>query len=147
MAEPARTLHTPDHCPLPSEPTTGETPISGFRGLQLGDPPEAVSEPDIAREAYSQAVALRDACVRYAPGSRATQPQCYAPSARAKALTQRFDSDPPCDFLAYLEWRLGQNADATAKLLGEWLATYEPIERPRHPRSSGRRESSIPEME
>jgi hypothetical protein len=38
----------------------------------------------------------------------------------------RFDNDPPCDFLAYLEWRLGQDADATAKLLGEWLASYEP---------------------
>jgi hypothetical protein len=38
----------------------------------------------------------------------------------------RLDNDSPCDFLAYLEWRLGQDTDATAKLLGEWLASYEP---------------------
>jgi hypothetical protein len=37
----------------------------------------------------------------------------------------RFDSDPPCDFLTYLEWRLGEGEDATARLLGEWLATYQ----------------------
>jgi len=38
----------------------------------------------------------------------------------------RFDNDPPCNFLAYLEWRLGKDEDATTRLLGEWLATYEP---------------------
>ena len=43
--------------------------------------------------------------------------------------TLRFDTDPPCDFLTYLEWRLGKGADATAKLLAEWLATYEPMRR------------------
>jgi hypothetical protein len=37
-----------------------------------------------------------------------------------------FDSDPPCDFLTYLESRLGKDQDVTTKLLGEWLATYEP---------------------
>ena len=37
----------------------------------------------------------------------------------------RFDNDPPCDFLTYLEWRLGEDEDATARLLGEWLATYK----------------------
>jgi len=35
--------------------------------------------------------------------------------------------DTPCDFLAYLEWRLGQDADSTARLLVEWLAAYEPV--------------------
>ena len=39
--------------------------------------------------------------------------------------TVRFDKDPPCDFLTYLEWRLGKGQDATVRLLGEWLATYE----------------------
>jgi hypothetical protein len=37
-----------------------------------------------------------------------------------------FEHDLPCDFLTYLEWRLGKDEDATARLLGEWLATYEP---------------------
>ena len=37
----------------------------------------------------------------------------------------RLDNDPPCDFLTYLEWRLGEDEDATARLLGEWLATYK----------------------
>ena len=37
----------------------------------------------------------------------------------------RFDNDPPCDFLTYLEWRLGEDGDATARLLGEWLSSYK----------------------
>ena len=41
----------------------------------------------------------------------------------------RLDGDAPCDFLTYLEWRLGKDADATAKLLGEWLSSYEPKRR------------------
>jgi hypothetical protein len=43
--------------------------------------------------------------------------------------TRRFETDPPCDFLAYLEWRLGKGEDATARLLGEWLTSYEPERR------------------
>ena len=38
----------------------------------------------------------------------------------------RLDNDTPCDFLTYLEWRLDKDEDATTKLLGEWLSTYEP---------------------
>jgi hypothetical protein len=43
------------------------------------------------------------------------------------------DSEIPCDFLAYLEWRLGQSSDTTTKLLAEWLATYRPEGRPLAP--------------
>lgn len=37
------------------------------------------------------------------------------------------DGDTPCDFLIYLEWRLGQDGNATTKMLGEWLSTYKPV--------------------
>jgi hypothetical protein len=123
MAEPARTLHTLDSSTPASEQTPRDTPISGVRGLAVHDSQEPVTEPDLAEAAYSQAVALYDSCVRCAV---ATERDSCNPQARAKALTMRFETDPPCDFLAYLEWRLGQDADATVKLLGEWLATYEP---------------------
>ena len=43
-----------------------------------------------------------------------------------RSSTAFFDSDPPCDFLVYLERRLGRDEGATARLLGDWLATYEP---------------------
>jgi len=46
------------------------------------------------------------------------------------------EQETPCDFLEYLEWRLGQSRDSTARLLGEWLASYEPERRgggSRHP--------------
>lgn len=33
--------------------------------------------------------------------------------------------DVTCDFLSYLEWRLGKDRDATAEMLGEWLAGYK----------------------
>jgi hypothetical protein len=41
----------------------------------------------------------------------------------------RVDGDTPCDFLTYLEWRLGKDEDDTARLLGEWLSSYEPVRR------------------
>src|SRR5688572_13060128 len=115
MAEPARTLHTVGSGAPQSEPTPRNSPISGVRELAVHQSQEPVTEPDRAAVAYAQAVALYDACVRYAP---ATGRRSRNPHQRAKALTRRFDTDPPCDFLAYLEWRLGQDADATAKLLG-----------------------------
>jgi hypothetical protein len=34
--------------------------------------------------------------------------------------------DVPCDFLTYLQWRLGYDRDATAEMLADWLASYEP---------------------
>ena len=37
--------------------------------------------------------------------------------------------DAPCDFLTYLEERLKKDRGAAAQLLGEWLASYEPVER------------------
>lgn len=36
------------------------------------------------------------------------------------------ERDLPCNFLEYLEWRLGEKPDAATRLLGEWLASYEP---------------------
>ena len=33
--------------------------------------------------------------------------------------------DVACDFLSYLEWRLGTGRDATTQMLGEWLASYK----------------------
>ena len=38
----------------------------------------------------------------------------------------RFNDDPQCEFLAYLESRLGKDEAATVRVLGEWLAKYEP---------------------
>jgi hypothetical protein len=52
--------------------------------------------------------------------------------------------DTPCDFLAYLEWRLGQDADATARLLVEWLAAYQPAENALRARSGRSPLSSDP---
>jgi len=34
-------------------------------------------------------------------------------------------ADVACDFLTYLECRLGMKRDATAEMLGEWLTTYK----------------------
>jgi hypothetical protein len=34
------------------------------------------------------------------------------------------NGEETCDFLSYLEWRLGMKRDATAEMLGEWLTTY-----------------------
>jgi hypothetical protein len=36
------------------------------------------------------------------------------------------DHELPCNFLEYLEWRLGQKSEPTTRMLGEWLASYEP---------------------
>jgi len=52
--------------------------------------------------------------------------------------------DTPCDFLAYLEWRLGQDADATARLLVEWLAAYQPAEKALRARSGRSSSTSDP---
>lgn len=43
-----------------------------------------------------------------------------------------------CDFLSYLEWRLGTGRDATTQMLGEWLANYKSQRRSErnHPISS-----------
>lgn len=41
----------------------------------------------------------------------------------------RFHDDVPCDFLAYLEWRLGHDRDTTAEMLADWVATYRPQRR------------------
>jgi hypothetical protein len=35
-------------------------------------------------------------------------------------------NDVPCDFLVYLEQRLGKSTWATLDMLGEWLQRYEP---------------------
>lgn len=40
-----------------------------------------------------------------------------------------FYDDAAYDFLAFLERRLGLERAATAKKLGEWLASYEPVRR------------------
>ncbi|HKY36797.1 MAG TPA: hypothetical protein VJN18_12705 [Polyangiaceae bacterium] len=39
-------------------------------------------------------------------------------------LTQQ--QELPCDFLAFLQSRLGIEAAAAADVLGEWLVSYEP---------------------
>jgi hypothetical protein len=38
----------------------------------------------------------------------------------------RSNEDVPCDFLSYLQWRLGSDRDSTAEMLAEWLASYQP---------------------
>jgi len=38
----------------------------------------------------------------------------------------RANEEVPCDFLTYLQWRLGYDRDATAEMLAEWLTSYEP---------------------
>ena len=48
--------------------------------------------------------------------------------------------DDSCDFLAYLEWRLGKDRNATAEILADWLATYQPL----RPRSGGPALSAAP---
>ena len=37
------------------------------------------------------------------------------------------DHDLPCNFLEYLEWRLDEQGDVAARLLGEWLTSYKPL--------------------
>jgi hypothetical protein len=41
----------------------------------------------------------------------------------------RANEEVPCDFLTYLQCRLGYDRDATAEMLAEWLASYEPLTR------------------
>ena len=48
----------------------------------------------------------------------------------------------PCDFLSYLEWRLGSDRDTTTEMLAEWLATYQPQRR--HENGPGQREPGPP---
>lgn len=45
----------------------------------------------------------------------------------------RANEDVPCDFLSYLQWRLGCDRDATAQMLADWLVSYKP-QRPRENR-------------
>jgi hypothetical protein len=66
MAEPAR---TPNKLISPSQQTTENTPTSGVRDLAVYEPQEAATQPDLGWAAYTQAVALYDTCVRYAPAT------------------------------------------------------------------------------
>jgi hypothetical protein len=74
--------------------------------------------------AYEQAVALRDACVRFARPRRDAPQLVEPPKARKENPLRHPHEDAACDFLAYLEWRLGTERDATAEMLGDWLVAY-----------------------
>jgi hypothetical protein len=106
----------------------------------------AVSES--VQSAYSQAVALYDACIRHArvgtatpaPPESASRPIApSAPSASSEPQSQvdGADDDIPCDFLSYLEWRLGSSRDATTEMLSEWIAAYERQRRSGKGRATG----------
>jgi hypothetical protein len=105
--------------------------------LLESEPKSRSATSEVIHSAYAQAVALYDACVRHARVRTATP---VAPARRASASNESkiqvgplnddipYD-DIPCDFLAYLESRLGTDRDATTEMLSEWLAAYEPQRR------------------
>jgi hypothetical protein len=101
--------------------------------LLESEPKSRSATSEVVRNAYAQAVALYDACVRHARVHTATP---VAPARPASASHESkvqvaplndgipYD-DIPCDFLSYLEWRLGNDRDTTTEMLSEWLAAYE----------------------
>jgi hypothetical protein len=100
---------------------------------------------EAVQSAYSQAVALYDACVRHARVDTATpappESASHAIPASSSSESNRqvghLDNDIPCDFLSYLEWRLGNDRDATTEMLSEWVAAYEPQRRTENARAAG----------